>query len=637
MQKIFVIEDDENIRNLVKIAMEGYGYQVAAFETAEEALEELEKEKPDLAVFDLMLPGMDGLAAIRLIRERPDNLKNIPIIVLTAKDKEYDKVVGLDGGADDYMTKPFGVLELAARIRSLLRRTTERQNVKSEGIVSLGGLTVNTDAREVSMNGAPVVLTYKEYELLMYLVDNRSRVVERDELLNKLWDYSADIETRTLDIHIRTLRQKLGEEGSKYIKTVRSVGYRFVLPLRKRRDEMKRAIMLRFVVILLLALVVSGAFSYYFIGRNMLQHDVSAMLNTIHAVDYALDYSGNLQEQVEKLQAEAMDDSSRITVIASDGTVAADSEVDQVDAMENHLEREEVREAFETGTGRDTRSSESIGESMLYVAARSSNGSYVVRMAVPYTNLLDYMISIFPVLLLGTCIAFAVSVILAIRFADTITTPLNEISEEMGKVHGAQTDFSFKQYKYKELNVISETTMKMAAEIRAHMDQLEKEKKIRQEFFSNASHELKTPITSVRGYAELLDQGFIQDEATKKDFYARILKETDNMTNLINDILMISRLEAKEAEVTFSTVRIGPLLTEIFESAEPIAADYQVMLHKECSPVSIEASAKQLRELIMNLVSNGIKYNHPGGNVLGRGLVGRTGSFISGLRMTDAA
>ena len=177
MQKIFVIEDDENIRNLVKIAMEGYGYQVAAFETAEEALEELDKEKPDLAVFDLMLPGMDGLSAIRLIRERSDNLKNIPIIVLTAKDKEYDKVVGLDGGADDYMTKPFGVLELAARIRSLLRRTAERQSVKSEGIVSLGGLTVNTDAREVSMNGAPVVLTYKEYELLMYLVDNRSRVV----------------------------------------------------------------------------------------------------------------------------------------------------------------------------------------------------------------------------------------------------------------------------------------------------------------------------------------------------------------------------------------------------------------------------------------------------------------------------
>ena len=114
MQKIFVIEDDENIRNLVKIALEGYGYQVAAFETAEEALEIVGREKPDLAVFDLMLPGMDGLSAIRIIRGREDELKSMPIIVLTAKDKEYDKVVGLDGGADDYVTKPFGENSFAA-------------------------------------------------------------------------------------------------------------------------------------------------------------------------------------------------------------------------------------------------------------------------------------------------------------------------------------------------------------------------------------------------------------------------------------------------------------------------------------------------------------------------------------------
>lgn len=230
MQKIFVIEDDENIRNLVKIAMEGYGYQVSAFETAEEALETIDAQRPDLAVFDLMLPGMDGLAAIRLIRNREDELKNIPIIVLTAKDKEYDKVVGLDGGADDYVTKPFGVLELAARIRSLLRRAGEQRPSGLQGVITLGGLSVNTDAREVRMDGELVTLTFKEYELLMYLLENRTRVVERDELLNKLWDYTADIETRTLDIHIRTLRQKLGEEGSRYIKTIRSVGYRFVVP-----------------------------------------------------------------------------------------------------------------------------------------------------------------------------------------------------------------------------------------------------------------------------------------------------------------------------------------------------------------------------------------------------------------------
>lgn len=226
-QRIFVIEDDENIRELVKVALEGYGYQVDAFETAEAALVEMEAVKPALAIFDLMLPGMDGLAAIKKIREEK-KLSEMPIIVLTAKDKEYDKVVGLDGGADDYMTKPFSVMELAARVRSLLRRSVRESQTHSSEQESFGKLSLDRAAREVFMEGELVALTYKEYELLTYLIENRMRVVAREELLDKLWDYNADIETRTLDIHIRTLRQKLGEEGGSYIRTVRSVGYRFV-------------------------------------------------------------------------------------------------------------------------------------------------------------------------------------------------------------------------------------------------------------------------------------------------------------------------------------------------------------------------------------------------------------------------
>lgn len=226
-QRIFVIEDDENIRELVKVALEGYGYQVDAFETAEAALAEMEAVKPALAIFDLMLPGMDGLAAIKRIREEK-KLSEMPIIVLTAKDKEYDKVVGLDGGADDYMTKPFSVMELAARVRSLLRRSVRESQIRSSERESFGKLSLDRAAREVFMEGELVALTYKEYELLTYLIENRMRVVPREELLDKLWDYNADIETRTLDIHIRTLRQKLGEEGGGYIRTVRSVGYRFV-------------------------------------------------------------------------------------------------------------------------------------------------------------------------------------------------------------------------------------------------------------------------------------------------------------------------------------------------------------------------------------------------------------------------
>lgn len=225
MERIYVVEDEDNIRDLIKISLEGFGYFVSAFETAEAALEKINSEKPDLVIFDLMLPGMDGLSAIRVIRN-DERLKDLLVLVLTAKDKELDKVIGLDNGADDYMTKPFGILELSARVRSLLRRKGEKETVHKD--FDIENLSINTKTREVKYEGELLELTYKEYELLVYLVDNQDRVVTRDELLNKIWGYSYDGETRTLDIHIRTLRQKLGKKGQEHIRTVRGVGYRFV-------------------------------------------------------------------------------------------------------------------------------------------------------------------------------------------------------------------------------------------------------------------------------------------------------------------------------------------------------------------------------------------------------------------------
>lgn len=224
MAHIYIIEDEENIRELIKIAMEGFGYEVSVFEAAEAALESMQEKKPDLAILDWMLPGISGVEAIRQIREQKD-LKQIPIILLTAKDKELDKVKGLDSGADDYMTKPFGVLELAARVRSLLRRIGKDVEPDQEE-TTCGKLSVNRKTREVHFDGHKVELTFKEYELLQYLLENQDRVVPRDELLNRIWGYGYDGETRTLDIHIRTLRQKLGEEGQEYIRTSRGVGYR---------------------------------------------------------------------------------------------------------------------------------------------------------------------------------------------------------------------------------------------------------------------------------------------------------------------------------------------------------------------------------------------------------------------------
>ena len=163
--------------------------------------------------------------------------------------------------------------------------------------------------------------------------------------------------------------------------------------------------------------------------------------------------------------------------------------------------------------------------------------------------------------------------------------------------------------------MIADTTMKMSRNVKEYLSQIEKEKQIRQEFFSNASHELKTPITSIQGYAELLESGMIQDENMKLDFARRIKKEAENMTGLINDILMISRLEAKDAEVVFSSVRISVLLDDILDSLKPLAAQCQVFLHADCQPITIEANPQQMKELLNNLITNAVKYNRPGGQV----------------------
>lgn len=256
MEKIYIIEDDLNIRNLLKIAVSGFQYEPFVFENAEDALKQIRTDLPDMAIFDLMLPGMDGVTAIRKIRQMPE-VSDIPILILTAKDKELDKVIGLDGGADDYMVKPFGILELGARIRSLLRRGSrnteesaarerkaEPQTVppESEAAADSGqtaaepatedrklvykGISMDEARHEVTVNGRPVELTNKEYKLLRYLIERPSFVATRDALLNSIWGYEYDGESRTVDMHIKSLRQKLGDEDGELIQTVRGIGYK---------------------------------------------------------------------------------------------------------------------------------------------------------------------------------------------------------------------------------------------------------------------------------------------------------------------------------------------------------------------------------------------------------------------------
>ena len=227
-QLIYVVEDDDRIRMLLRAALETEGFTVREYPQAATALSDMKQYRPALVIFDIMLDGMDGITALRLMRQNPE-LRRIKAMMLTAKDTETDKVKGLDAGADDYMTKPFSVLELCARVRALLRRAGEDEPLLQDHY-TFGPLQVDLPAREVQMGSEPVELTYKEFELLKMLIAGIGRAIGREELLQKVWGYDFIGETRTLDMHIGTLRQKLGDDPThpQYIKTVRGVGYRFI-------------------------------------------------------------------------------------------------------------------------------------------------------------------------------------------------------------------------------------------------------------------------------------------------------------------------------------------------------------------------------------------------------------------------
>ena len=216
---IYIVEDDRSIREIELFALKNSGYQAAGFETAKEFSRAMESKKPELILLDIMLPDEDGMEILKKLRARPDTRK-IPVIMVTAKDLEIDKVKGLDAGADDYITKPFGVMEMISRVKALLRRS----GITGERVLACGDVTLDREKRMVTAGGECVELTYKEFELLRLLMKNRGIVVSRDVIMERVWDSSFEGESRTIDVHVRTLRQKLGESGA-MIRTVRNVGY----------------------------------------------------------------------------------------------------------------------------------------------------------------------------------------------------------------------------------------------------------------------------------------------------------------------------------------------------------------------------------------------------------------------------
>ena len=378
---------------------------------------------------------------------------------------------------------------------------------------------------------------------------------------------------------------------------------------------MKRAIVKRFIVVLIVAMAISSiviSMSYYRLASRRVMEDMKPVLLLLDAtIDWE---SSDLEKQIVEISSQ-MNNDYRITIIDNDGSVLADSETGNPETMENHKNRKEVKEAFQDGFGTKVRNSSTIKGSMMYAAYCSPTQHKVIRISIHHDVITDLMKMMVPSIAISLLLALSVAGVLTNKFANSVTKPILEISHKLEGIYDEKIDFNFPHYQYDELNIIARTTTDMSKSVQDYIRKLEKEKTIRQEFFSNASHELKTPLTAIRGYAELLQSGMASDTNMQKEFLGRIHSEVEEMTSLINDILMISRLETKELMPTKEMLCVKSVAEEVKKTLKPLADENNVSLEIHCCDDFVYMDRSHLQGILSNLMGNAVKYNRPGGFV----------------------
>lgn len=378
---------------------------------------------------------------------------------------------------------------------------------------------------------------------------------------------------------------------------------------------MKRAIVKRFIVVLIVAMAISSiviSMSYYRLASHRVMEDMKSVLLLLDAtIDWE---SSDLEKQIIEISSQ-MNNDYRITIIDNDGSVLADSETGNPETMENHKNRKEVKEAFQDGFGTKVRNSSTIKGSMMYAAYCSPTQHKVIRISIHHDVITDLMKMMVPSIAISLLLALSVAGVLTNKFAASVTKPILEISHKLEGIYDEKIDFNFPHYQYDELNIIARTTTDMSKSVQDYIRKLEKEKTIRQEFFSNASHELKTPLTAIRGYAELLQSGMASDTQMQKEFLGRIHSEVEEMTSLINDILMISRLETKELMPTKEMLCVKSVAEEVKKTLKPLADENNVSLEIHCCDEFVYMDRSHLQGILSNLMGNAVKYNRPGGFV----------------------
>lgn len=371
---------------------------------------------------------------------------------------------------------------------------------------------------------------------------------------------------------------------------------------------MRNKIIRSFLIILSLSFVIGFGILYgvlYYVSLNQQTSNLNDELSIIVQTNF---------EESQQIGEELFDKDTRLTMISSNGEVLYDNFDDSIN--ENHLQREEIKEASKNGTGSSVRYSETMEQNYLYVAEYDAQEQTYVRLAMPFSGVSQSALMLLPSFFIAFVIAFFFVWLMSKRMADSILKPLQEISAVIRKADFGKEKIEFQNYSYSELQEITDALQTMNNQIAKNLENLEREKQIRQEFFTNASHELKTPLTSIRGYSELLRQHAITDPDQIDHCLDCVLKESDHMTKLINDILTISKLEAKDYVVQKSHIKLKDLLENVLNSLSVQAKAMNLDIDASCENVTVYANLDHIQGILYNLISNAIKYNKPNGKII---------------------
>ena len=610
-RKVLVVDDEKLIVKGIRFNLEQDGMEVDCAYDGEEAVEKAKENKYDIILLDLMLPKMDGLEVCQQIRE----FSNVPIVMLTAKGEDMDKILGLDYGADDYITKPFNILEVKARIKAIMRRArSEHEEKEKAKTIEAGDLKLDCESRRVFIAGKEINLTAKEFDVLELLVFNPNKVYSRENLLNIVWGYEYPGDVRTVDVHIRRLREKIEANPSepKYVHTKWGVGYYFQAQpmVTKKKTKFFKSLRFRILVILIILGIVPSAIVTQLMISNYEKQAIEVkvsevstqcaiLCNQIIKENYLNDSSS--QSVNSKLELLSNVYGGRMVLVDRDLKVVADTY--HVDEGRTLISPKVVK-CFKNGEVTNYRRYGQMLE--MAVPVKSADVPQIQGVMLVNISISDIMATVgaqeqMAMLIIG--IIVALSALLAYGLSTILVKPLASVTKSIEDLTDGYQKDEISVPDYTETELITDAFNKMLARMKV-LDES------RSEFVSNVSHELKTPMTSMKVLADsLVGQEGVPEELYQ-EFMRDITAEIDRENRIITDLLTLVKMDKKSADLQISHMDINQLLEDILKRLRPIADKRNIdLILDSFRPVEADVDELKFTSAISNLVENAIKYN----------------------------